>query len=221
MSSSKIDVMEELREKNIVIGWRNELYPVASSFGEDPLFLLERAAALTLGIKAYGVHVNGYVMKDGEMFMWVAKRSPNKPTWPGKLDQIVAGGQPFGVGLMENVIKECDEEAGIPLELAKTAKPAGAVSYAYLEEVGFKQDVLFVYDLLLPEDFIPTPTDGEVEEFTLRPISEVVEIILTTMDYKPNCALVIIDFFIRHGIISPDQNGYLELLKSVRNADLV
>lgn len=37
--------------------------------------------------------MNGYVMKEGEMFMWVAKRSPTKPTWPGKLDHIAAGGQ--------------------------------------------------------------------------------------------------------------------------------
>ena len=63
---------------------------------------------------------------------------------------------------MENVVKECQEEAGIPEELAKHAKPAGAVSYAYLEDEGLKQDVLFVYDLLLPEDFVPQPNDGEV-----------------------------------------------------------
>lgn len=63
---------------------------------------------------------------------------------------------------MENVIKECEEEAGIPKELAQLAKPVGAVSYAYIQEVGFKQDVLFVFDLLLPEDFVPIPNDGEV-----------------------------------------------------------
>jgi len=60
-----------------------------------------------------------------------------------------------------------------------------------------------------------------VDEFSLRPIKEVVEIIQTTKKYKPNCALVVIDFFIRHGIISPDQNGYLELVKLVRNGELI
>ena len=34
----------------------------------------------------------------------------NKPNWPGKLDHIVAGGQPYGISVMENVIKECEEE---------------------------------------------------------------------------------------------------------------
>ena len=44
------------------------------------------------------------------LFLWVARRSINKPNWPGKLDHIVAGGQPYGISVMENVIKECEEE---------------------------------------------------------------------------------------------------------------
>lgn len=64
---------------------------------------------------------------------------------------------------MENVIKECEEEADIPFSLAQKAKPAGVVSYAKLRSDGIKRDVLFVYDLLLPEDFTPSPKDGEVK----------------------------------------------------------
>ena len=37
------------------------------------------------------------------------RRSKSKPNWPGKLDHIVAGGQPYGISVMENVIKECEE----------------------------------------------------------------------------------------------------------------
>ena len=43
--------------------------------------------------QAYGVHINGYVETDAGLELWVARRSKNKPTWPGKLDHIVAGGQ--------------------------------------------------------------------------------------------------------------------------------
>jgi len=43
-----------------------------------------------LGTVQYGVHVNGYYTDDsGKISMWVARRSPTKQTWPGKLDQIV------------------------------------------------------------------------------------------------------------------------------------
>lgn len=36
--------------------------------------------------------MNGYVEKEGENFLWVAKRSQTKPTFPGMLDHLVAGG---------------------------------------------------------------------------------------------------------------------------------
>ena len=44
------------------------------------------------------MHINGYVtLPDGSKELWVARRSRTKPTWPGKLDHIVAGGQPHGL----------------------------------------------------------------------------------------------------------------------------
>lgn len=50
----------------------------------------------------------------------------------------------------------------------------------------------------------------------LLPIEKVAEIIQTTQEYKPNCALVVIDFMIRHGFITPEQPGYLQLVDSLR-----
>ena len=44
------------------------------------------------GTQAYGVHINGFVETDEGLELWVARRSRDKPTWPGKLDHIVAGG---------------------------------------------------------------------------------------------------------------------------------
>ncbi|URE06449.1 NUDIX domain [Musa troglodytarum] len=42
--------------------------------------------------EAYGVHMNGYVEMDGQKFLWIGKRSVFKPTYPGMLDHLVAGG---------------------------------------------------------------------------------------------------------------------------------
>ena len=41
------------------------------------------------------MHINGYVgdATAGGQQLWVARRAANKPTWPGLLDHIVAGGQ--------------------------------------------------------------------------------------------------------------------------------
>jgi hypothetical protein len=85
-------VMADLRAKGVVSGWRDELFPVIQSFSDEPLLLVERAAATQLGIKAYGVHINGYVRRaDGSKELWVGRRSKSKQTWPGMLDHIVAG----------------------------------------------------------------------------------------------------------------------------------
>lgn len=117
-------------------------------------------------------------------------------------------------------MKECGEEAGVPEAIAAKAISTGAVSYECINtDGGLKRDVMFVYDLMLPEDFVPEPQDGEVEEFFLWPVDEVMKVVAVGGRYKPNCAVVIIDFLARHGHITPEQDGYLELLASLRRGD--
>jgi len=43
--------------------------------------------------------------------------------------------------------------------------------------------------------------------------------VLHPSQYKENCALVIIDWFMRHGYLTPDMPGYLELLHGLRSGD--
>ena len=152
--------------------------------------------------------------------LWVAQRSKTKSTFPSMLDHIVAGGQPYGISPMENVIKECGEEANITPELARSARPVGAVSYCGVDRHNnMKRDVLMCFDLELPKSFTPTPVDGEVERFELHTVNEVLGYILEggVKGYKPNCHLVLIDFFIRHGLISADTPYYLDIVSGLRN----
>lgn len=222
ISIAMASLMEKLKESGKIRGWRNELLPVVSAYGEEPLFLLERAAVPCFGVKAYGVHVNGFLRSEESgvpSHLWVARRSKQKSTWPGMLDHIVAGGQPHGLGLMENVIKECEEEASIPASLACRARPVSAISYNGIDEQGnLKRDALFCYDLELPKEFQPRPLDGEVENFELRDMKWVLDRLLAVDEdrYKPNCNLVIIDFFIRHGLIDPESPRYLQLVAALR-----
>ncbi|KAG7021837.1 Nudix hydrolase 20, chloroplastic, partial [Cucurbita argyrosperma subsp. argyrosperma] len=163
------------------------------------------------------VRMNGYVEKDGKKFLWIAKRSQMKQTFPGMLDELVAGGLPEGVSCEENLMKECEEEAGIPRSISNKAIPVGAVSYSDIKDYSYKRDVLFCYDLKLPESFIPKNQDGEVEGFRLLPVTNVANVIRRTQLFKHNCALVIIDFLFRHGYIKPESLGYLELLQSLKS----
>lgn len=209
-------VLEELRAQGLFPGWRSEHYPVSESFYTRPLLTIERATVPRFGIMGYGVHLNGYVNKGGVLHMWIGKRSMLKPTGPGKLDQIVAGGQPVGLSVWDNLMKECGEEAGMPAALAKTAVSVGTVSYLTERNEGLRHDVLFNYDVALPETFEPVPTDGEVDAFYLWPIGEVMARIRDTDDFKFNAALVIIDFAVRHGVLKPDDPDYIEITEAIR-----
>ncbi len=206
-----------LAAEGLVPKLRGEMYPVKTGFEAEALAEIDRAAVPGFGLRAYGVHLNGYVRRaDGGIDLWIARRASDRTICPGMLDNMVAGGQPIGLGLMENVIKECGEEANVPPKLAATAQPVGAITYMLETEWGLKPDTMFCYDLELPADFTPSNTDGEVETFYLWPASQVAEIVRDTFDFKFNCNLVIIDFLIRHGLIPPETPGYVSLIRGLR-----
>ena len=206
------EALGRLRDDGLFPAWRGEPYPVSTAFRAPPLFTMERAAVPSFGVKAYGVHMNGFVRDGGRLEMWIGRRSRNKPTGPGKLDQLVAGGQPAGISLRRNLVKECWEEASIPAAVALRALPVGGISYCTRRPEGVRHDVLFNFDLELPPGFQPVNTDGEIEEFYLWPIERAIEAVRDSDEFKFNCALVVIDFLIRHGYIEPDHPDYVDLL---------
>jgi 8-oxo-dGTP pyrophosphatase MutT (NUDIX family) len=209
------EVLQSLREEGVIDGWRDELYPVNRNWSERPALLIERAAVPWLGVRGYGVHMNGFVRGPDGLHMWIARRSLTKPTGPGKLDQMVAGGQPADIGLHDNMVKECAEEAGIPLDIARHARPVGAISYALGTSVGFRPDLIFNFDLELPADFSPVNTDGEVEDFYLWPIERVMETVRESDAFKFNCALVVVDFLVRRGYIAADDPDYSDIVEGL------
>jgi 8-oxo-dGTP pyrophosphatase MutT (NUDIX family) len=193
-------VTHRLRQAGHLPGWRDELYPISQSFYDDPVFAMERAAVPWLGALEYGVHVNGLVLGDdesnggatAEAQMWMARRSQQKSKFPGMLDHIVAGGQPLGMSLLDNVIKECHEEAGISEDLARQGiRAASAISYeTYVKSSQtLSRAVLFNYDLYLPSSFVPVPVDGEVDEFFLWTMDDLFEALDPNYPdpIKPNC----------------------------------
>ena len=202
------EVMVRLRDAGVISGWRDEMFAVARHFGAVPELLLERAAVPALGVRGYGVHVNGFVCQPDGLHMWIGRRASDKPTWPDRLDQIVAGGQPAGIGVLDNLVKECGEEAGIPAALARRARSVGTINYRMHTVAGLRPGTIFVFDLELPQSFEPVNRDGEVAYFECLPIERVMQRVCATREFKANCALVIIDFLIRHGFLTPHDDGY-------------
>jgi 8-oxo-dGTP pyrophosphatase MutT (NUDIX family) len=114
--------------------------------------------------------VNGIV---GATRMWLARRSAKKPIDPGMLDNLVGGGISVGFSVVDTLVKEAWEEAGIPAELARRATFGGKASVLREVPEGVQSETVHIYDLELPADFQPRNQDGEVSEFQLLPFSEI------------------------------------------------
>jgi isopentenyldiphosphate isomerase len=215
-SAAMDEAVRALEAEGVVQGRRNENYPACPEWGRPYDFVIERAAAPHFGIRSFGVHMTGYTRNADGVHIWVARRARTKPTYPGMLDNTVAGGQPVGMGLIDNMVKECWEEGGIPPELARKVVPVGAISYRMDASDGLKPDVQFCFDLELPGDFTPRNTDGEIDEFQLWHWTKVATTVESTRAFKFNCNLVLIDFFVRHGLISPEHPDYLAIVEGMR-----
>lgn len=67
-------------------------------------------------------------------------RSRSKQTWPGYLDNTVAGGIPCGLGAFESLVKESMEEASLAEDVVRThARAAGTISYFFRTTAGWLQ----------------------------------------------------------------------------------
>ena len=112
-SAAVAEVVKGLASKGIMQAPLGEAYPVTRGKREEAIFLVDRVAASWFGFRAFGQHLNGYVRRGEELLIWVGKRAGDRRIFPGRLDQLVAGGLPHGISLADNLAKECYEEAGI------------------------------------------------------------------------------------------------------------
>jgi 8-oxo-dGTP pyrophosphatase MutT (NUDIX family) len=204
-------VVDSLVTERRLPKWRNETFDVAPRWGAPPIFRLDRGAVPFFGVRAYGVHLNGYRRVGDAYSLWIGRRAWNKQVAPGKLDNVVAGGIGNGYGAAATLVKEAEEEAAIPALLIARAVAAGALTYRMETSHGIRDDVMFVYDLEVPDDFTPVNHDGEISGFELMPLTEILERIRATSDFKFNVNLVILDFAVRHGVLRPEDPEYLDV----------
>lgn len=208
----------------VLDGWRGELYPVYERGTSSKWVLnMERAATPLFGVATFGVHMTAYVKDEEGIKVWVPTRARTKETYPGMMDNTVAGGLVSGERPLECLVREAGEEASLPEELVREkAKACGTVTYFYLRdkraggETGLCQpECQYVYDLELPASVVPMPRDHEVESFRLMTVSDV-RLALGQGTFKPNCALVLLDFFVRHGILTPENEpDYIEIVSRI------
>lgn len=215
-------------------------FPSLSGLHSEPFLIpgrpqlrVERFAATLFGINTRGAHLTAYVRDPTTAAIagvWVARRSRALHTYPGLLDSAVAGGVKADDTPLECMLAEAHEEARLTRAVvAPRLRAAGVVTLLNRNPRNalLHGEILYVYDL----DLSPTPgggraaaaglvplpgDDGEVEEFMLMDWQEVVRR-MKAGEFKPNVCAIMIDFFIRHGLITPEtEEQYVEICSRLR-----
>lgn len=216
------DTLQATRKLGLISmlqSWRDETFPVYGPEGQL-LLEIERCATALFGIVTYGVQLLCYVRDEQGLRLWIGRRSERKQTYPGMLDTTAAGGLVTGKLPIEALICEAHEEASLPEEMVRDkVKPISHLTYFHVRgskaggEIGLLQpEVEYTYELELDPGMTPKPRDTEVESFSLYTIDEVL-CALKEGQFKPNSAIVIVEFLILHGIIrAENESGYAEIL---------
>lgn len=158
----------QLRDLGHLAAWRHEAFsfwPQADALpdpGQPEFLRIERAGFRFLGLMSHAVHINGFT-PDGRL--WCGQRSASKATDPGQWDNLTAGGLGAGESLAACAARELYEEAGYRLQAPEQLTAVGRVRISRATPTGWHDEMLHVYDLRLPGEFVPHNQDGEVQGF--------------------------------------------------------
>lgn len=125
------------------------------------------------------------------------------------LGSTVGGSLATGETPFECLVREAKEEASFDAAFTtSTAIAVAAISYLCLTDERSKgekgllcPEIQFTYEMRIPADLIPVPADGEIEGFVLMSIDQFEEA-LANGEFTPANGEVVLDFFIRHGILT-------------------
>lgn len=187
---------------------------------------IERIAAPLFGIITYGVQLLAYTEKDDGLYVWIARRAQTKRTFPGMLDSTVGGSLTTGETPFECIVREANEEASFDTGLTRSnATAVGAISYLCLTDERSKgekgllcPEVQFLYEMRIPTDLLPALGDGEAEGFVLMSIDQL-KGALATGEFTPANGEVVLAFFIRHGILTfENEPNYVSIVSRLHHS---
>lgn len=187
--------------------------PVGQERWTNPLFKVHRFYSACLGIRRESTMLHGY--EDNQM--WLAIRGAGVDADVGCYDMIASGCMTIGQTRQEALYCEAEEECGMPHELMQHVKSGAEIHVMYHLSNGFILDeICHVFDLDTKNLFKPTVVKKlEVDHFELLSIAEVVELIEKTERVKPQIALLLVDFMIRHGHLKPDIPAYAQIVEEL------
>lgn len=165
------------------------------TFGSDKIYTIKRNHLSLFGFPAYGVHCNVWSKYKNSFIIHLAKRSTKLKNFPGLYDNLIAGGQPDGISIIDNLKKEAFEEAGLNAFYINPAVKGSNVHYMHNERKNFNSAIIFNYHLEKKSEMKFVNQDGEVDDFLSIDIENLYEILERGL-LKPNCIIPILDFLI-------------------------
>lgn len=203
------EVHAALRAQGLVRAWRDEPFTWWAD-GGTPAAVIERAATRFWGALTLGAHANGYVADAAgrPTHLWIARRAWDKPTDPGRLDNLIGAGVPRCQTPFDALRREAWEEAGLqPDELAGLTR-GRVIELACDIPEGWQHEWLFIYDLALPPGRVPQNQDGEVAEHRLMPVDEALQR-AAAGELTTDAALATLDLALRHQLLSSAETARL------------
>jgi isopentenyldiphosphate isomerase len=195
--------------------WWDEKFALESLDGEHVLDM-DGCGVDLFGIITFGVFLIAYVRTDDGLKYWIQKRAMSKRVWPGKLDTVAAGSVKPQEKAFEAVVREAGEEAGFSQEYTRAnIRSCGVLTFQLAStnagDPGAQHHVQYIYEMEVQPDMIPYPVDGEVEEFKLISLEEVIDAVVKD-EFKLNLVMVWVDYLIRHGIVTAEnEKDFLEV----------
>lgn len=192
--------------------WTGEPVEVRTAQGEH-LCNMNDLGSQIFGTLSFGAHLIAWTKTPEGKIYWLQRRSMSKKMHPGKLDTLAGGGVKVGERAIDAMAREAKEEADIPIEYSlRHLKACGTVSYqlsySFLNNPGSFPHIIFAFEMELPQDFMPYPSDGEVADFITMSEAQVMEA-LYGEDFKPIVGIQWLAHFYRHGVLNADNEPQL------------
>nr|XP_018266414.1 uncharacterized protein I303_00389 [Kwoniella dejecticola CBS 10117]OBR88572.1 hypothetical protein I303_00389 [Kwoniella dejecticola CBS 10117] len=183
---------------------------------------IERSAAPIFGFTVPNVHLIAHQGEGGDVRIWVQKHvdidKDGQSREKFNTSVTLSGAVPAGKTPFEAAVTAAHEDAGWTEDFTKAhMKNTGMVSLFQIAKWGGLVPGTYVYDLRLPsEDSIgyqvPKSSD-ESTTFQSLSISEVFAA-LNKNEFRPTSAAVMVDFLIRHGHITPENEpNYAKIIR--------
>lgn len=200
-----------LHAQGLIVGWRDETYPVLALRSGEWLASFERAASRFWGTLTFGAHCNGYVADASgrPTALWLARRALTKPTDPGLLDNLIGGGVPQGQSPADAVLREGWEEAGLRPAQMQALQPGHQLRIERDIPEGLQHELLSVFDLAMPPGLTPYNQDGEVAELRCLPLAQALALAASDA-MTVDAGLVTLDFALRHQLLPAPRHAVLE-----------